>query len=1253
MTFRKTDRSAKKEMAISVCPETGLSVTTIDYYTGFQLGEDYHTTLKKIGESVVYIHSKGNLKNHDAQKFNDLVHAFCIEAQVKKPYVQIRNMIDLKGRIPFSSLQAQRKSFMKMQDELLGYIPLHEPLWMKVFINHAIKILNPAIIYAPAKDYQDAVNKAHKILKGEHDGKPVVRKYIQETKTQFSDIIFKPEWEYNNPEIDFQFKIGCIPKQLLYISIRNFTENEKELEQIMNLLDRVMEENQLSNIQWVISDITELPDHTNLRIQKIYARGIRRIDKKYRNTNAKTFIIGASRRNRIAGKVLSVVLNQSVFFLKTREEAFDKINNDQKEPAWKAPINQTIQVSTEDLDEVSNACGSLLWDDTDQFHGFTVNKDNPLVHIAETIELVRSDLHELRQKEKDQAEMRLRESEKHRSHLSAMMRDIQKAKADLQKSEESQRILLDNIPTHIWYLTDEKTYGAVNKAHARFLGKKPEDIANRKMDDFLPKEVSEVISKSAKEVFENGQKIQTEQWMQNAKGDLRLLSVTKTPELIDDGVVEYVVCAAEDITEKRLAEDQVRQLSRAVEQSPVSIVITDLEGNIEYVNPKFIEVTGYSFEEAAGQNPRVLKSGHQPASVYEELWTTITRGNNWQGEFHNKKKNGELYWENASISPITDDKGKITHFLAVKEDITQRKITEEKLHIAKEKAEKGEKRLQEMFYNLQVAEEETRAANEELIATSDALRENNTALEKEKERVKESEEKLRLITENAFDGIYLMENKRYTYVNERFCRITGYTAEELTAPAFDYKQLLPTKSEKMVEDRYQKRVTGDHLSAKYEMQIKSKDGTLKDVELGTVSLGDKNDLRVIGVIRDITLQKLAEEQSKQKKLLENKIAIAKEALTFKQNFLANMSHEIRTPLTGILGMIEILHESGLTEKQYEYIQIIQQSGESLRSIVNDVLDFSKIEAGKLILNKSTFEFHVIIRRAENLFRALCKKPIAFHQKTTGNLPSFIYADEKRISQIITNFISNAAKFTEKGSVTLTTELLRKDDQTKEIEIKVSVADTGIGIEEKKLTQLFQPFSQIENTDTRQFDGTGLGLVISRELAILHGGKVGVNSKPDAGSTFWFTFLAREAQPSEVEKADMKTTYADKPMRKLSILLVEDRVVNQKVISLMLKAMGHEIIVASNGKECLEKYKPGNFDLILMDIQMPVMDGITATNTLKETYSKLPPIVGLSANAFEGDREKYMKRGLDEYITKPIEKQHFYNVLERLGVGQGF
>ena len=403
--------------------------------------------------------------------------------------------------------------------------------------------------------------------------------------------------------------------------------------------------------------------------------------------------------------------------------------------------------------------------------------------------------------------------------------------------------------------------------------------------------------------------------------------------------------------------------------------------------------------------------------------------------------------------------------------------------------------------------------------------------------------------------------------------------------------------------------------------------------------------KYLSIVRDISEKKLAEKEQGIKEELRKKIVLAEESLRFKKNFLANMSHEIRTPLSGVLGMAEILTKTHLDEQQVDYVSTIMQSGENLREIINMVLDYSKIEAGKLNLKKTPFEFKNIPEDAEKLFKSICKKPIVFNQTIDPEIPAFIEADKFRITQVVSNLISNAVKFTEKGSIGFLAEKTTRESDSGQIEIKITISDTGIGIAEEAIYKLFQPFSQIEDIDTRPFEGTGLGLAICREIVEMHGGRVGVDSKPDKGSSFWFTFLATEAEDNPIEHKEKIKLPAEKKGN-LRILLVEDKMVNQKVISLTLKALGHQITVAEHGQKAIDVFHPEAFDLVMMDIQMPVMDGITATTMLREKYSKLPPIIGLSANAFEGDREKYMEQGLDEYLTKPLKKEEFKEVVEK-------
>ncbi len=382
----------------------------------------------------------------------------------------------------------------------------------------------------------------------------------------------------------------------------------------------------------------------------------------------------------------------------------------------------------------------------------------------------------------------------------------------------------------------------------------------------------------------------------------------------------------------------------------------------------------------------------------------------------------------------------------------------------------------------------------------------------------------------------------------------------------------------------------------------------------------------------------------QKRNLQRKVAVAEESVKFKQRFLANMSHEIRTPLTGILGMVEILEQTSLTSTQLDYLKTLKYSGENLREIINLILDFSKIEAGKVQLKKKTFEFDKLFVLAKTLFQSICNKPIVFETTIDPDIPDHILADETRLLQIINNLISNAVKFTDEGKISMEANLV--SDHSDHVKIKISISDNGLGIPLEKQKYLFSPFTQVDQSDSRAFEGTGLGLSICKELAKLHGGEIGLESKVGQGSKFWFTFNAHKSE-KKPEIANNKTNTPTVATRTKNILLAEDKIVNQKVFRIMLASLGHEITMVNNGLEFLEAYKPGLYDIVFMDIQMPVMDGLTAVKKIREKYKELPPIVGLSANAFEGDREKYMAMGLDEYLIKPVKRDDFSRVMTKL------
>lgn len=512
----------------------------------------------------------------------------------------------------------------------------------------------------------------------------------------------------------------------------------------------------------------------------------------------------------------------------------------------------------------------------------------------------------------------------------------------------------------------------------------------------------------------------------------------------------------------------------------------------------------------------------------------------------------------------------------------------------------------------------------------------------DKNEIRKSQQRFTLLLDNVFDGIYMIKGEKFEYVNKQLCKILGYTSEQLTDPSFDLWNTLTDKGKQIVKQRYAARLEGKHLPSVYEFQVQTPDGKIKDIEVSTTEVSNDKVPLVLGVMRDIT-------EAKRSNRLETEINLTRKSAEFKQKFLANMSHEIRTPLTGMIGLVDILAKTPLNENQKIYMDNLRQSGENLRHIINLILDYSKIESGEVEMRDTVIEKKELFRNSETLFNSICRKPIELKVDIDENIPDFLKTDINKLNQIISNLLSNAVKFTESGYIEIKASLVntfkKTEDNQKRVEIRIDVSDTGMGIDPGLKKHLFKPFAQLENEETRTLEGTGLGLSICKELTLLFGGKIDVDSLPGKGSNFWFTFKCEVANDGDyIEKEQDYQNHLNITDKNLNILLVEDRKVNQMVISLMLKDLGHMVTIANNGEESIHLYKDGEFDLILMDIQMPVMDGIKATQLLKDRYKSLPPVIGLSANAFEGDKEKYIRMGMDDYLTKPVKYDDFQRLI---------
>ena len=505
-------------------------------------------------------------------------------------------------------------------------------------------------------------------------------------------------------------------------------------------------------------------------------------------------------------------------------------------------------------------------------------------------------------------------------------------------------------------------------------------------------------------------------------------------------------------------------------------------------------------------------------------------------------------------------------------------------------------------------------------------------------KIKRQEEKYRSIIANMNLGLIEVDlNENIRYVNQSFCNMSGYEEQELIGKNA-MKLFVKDEYRNIMQEKNNLRQQGQ--ADAYEMNVKTKQGNNRWwLICGAPLYNDKQQhTGSIGIHLDITQQKLLAQQLLEAKQVAEKSAHAKDL------FLANMSHEIRTPMNAIVGMSKQLQKTNLNQQQQSFLDIIGTAADHLLVIINDILDFSKLDAGKVSLEEIGFNMHELVHNTSRVLKLKAEeKGLIFALSVDDNIAPALKGDPYRINQILMNLLSNSIKFTNRGSVTLTCEL--KNDLPDRQQLEIMISDTGKGMDESYLKNLFNKFSQEDESIARSYGGTGLGMSIVKQLVELMNGTISVDSKKGEGTKVGITLSFPKCTECALTKKD-NSQIDSQVLSNKKILLVEDNEMNRVVAETILNQYGAIIHEAVNGADAVEALRNNQFDIVLMDIQMPVMDGLEATHTIREEIRSAIPIIALTANAVKGEMEKCIQAGMNDYLSKPFEEEDLIRLIAK-------
>ncbi len=721
----------------------------------------------------------------------------------------------------------------------------------------------------------------------------------------------------------------------------------------------------------------------------------------------------------------------------------------------------------------------------------------------------------------------------------------------------------------------------INDAFETITGYNLADVAFKQMADVLGGDYEDTaILEKTRLLIKSNKPFEIDLLIRRKDGELHWISVINSAVLDAEGNISKYIKIVIDITDRKHAEQELETLSFAARKSPSGILIRDNESTVIWMNEAMEAITGYTLAEMKGNKfGKLIIGADTDYSVFEKAIKATAEGCPYDIEIKLYRKDGTPFWAHVNNSPLMNEAGQIDRQVGVLVDITERKSSEEQLTL------------------------------------------------------------LSLVASSTVSGIVINDaDGNVEWVNSAFEQITSYSLSQVKG--LHLGDILKGELTDVGIIEQARLLSKNKQSYEVDLLIYRNDGQpLWITVINSVILNSQGEVnKYIEVIIDISARKKAEVELIQAKEEALQLSRAKDM------FISVMSHEIRTPLNAVIGMSHLLLEDNPLESQKENLKVLKFSAENLMTLINDVLDFAKIDSGNIELEKEKVDLRELVQSvASSMQFKVNSQHITLQQQIDPAVPPVVLGDRTRLTQILLNLVSNAIKFTEKGTVTI--EINTLEQTSSEVRLKFAVTDTGIGIAPDKINTIFESFKQASADTTRKYGGTGLGLAITKRLIELHHSFIQVESEPGKGSVFYFSIVF-----SKGENFNAQIVNNVEAGLNLHALVVDDNQINRLLINKVLKKWGATADFAENGEEAIDQIvKNRNYDIVLMDIHMPVLGGLEATKELRssaDTYSQSVPIIALTASMLHNQMDEILRAGMNDYVLKPFDPKVLYDKLSR-------